>query len=310
MSPAVMTFQNYLKNSFRPEEDFTVDSLQSFLNLTLEYPHWQQNSREMTTSLQSVLNLREFANVKWPQELQIFEIQSAADQVETALHFLKRTHKNTDQVRVLFDSHQNRTVGLVLADNETLSIRTFGNKFVIRGGFLEPLRTDLTLKYDSNLELLQRVPQMIEVAPYTSARFVVDDALVFGSLIRGYIFQKSMEFKGQSLEKYPKLFFALKRVEQFFVRRESDPYYKEMIQNLESSILNIKMVASVNHQMALDALARAQSAFENVFVDDKLLPLLIRDLQILLEGKSLKAADLERAENHKSWPKPLFDLTN
>lgn len=322
MQPVILTFINFLQNSYRQDEAFTSDLVQNFLNECMEYPHWQQNRESLTTELQKALattisaffDLRQLQVLKWPKDTQVIELESVTDQAELVTNFLKSQEKNTDKIRVVYDPNSKRTLGFVLAEDGSITIYSFNNKYVLRKGHLEPLRTDVCLKYDKNLELLNGAIQKLEIAPYVYARFIIDDALAFGGVARGYVFQKIQELKGQPLENYPKVFFALKRIEQFFIKKDSDPYYIQLIQSLEKSILAIKLDSDQALENSVDLMVRAQNATEHVFVGDKLLQLLIRDLQLLLENKTLPAPSPSKTsqnpETEFPWRTQQLDLIN
>jgi hypothetical protein len=97
--------------------------------------------------------------------------------------------------------------------------------------------------------------------------------------MRGYTFQKFETLYENPLSRFPKLFYAIKHIEQFFVRRESDPIYMELTALLEQASELIKEGHPEGIKLGAAALKRAELALENIFTDDKVLNLLIRDLK-------------------------------
>ncbi|HEY8271007.1 MAG TPA: hypothetical protein VIG33_08965, partial [Pseudobdellovibrionaceae bacterium] len=208
----------------------------------------------------------------------------------------------------------------------TLTVRVFDKKFTIRDGHLEPLRKDLALYYTGNLELSPEHKQKIEVAPYITAEFRVKNDKVHGTLLRGYVYQKLLEFKGESLKEQTRLLYPIKRIEQFFVDRRTDPYYQDLISQLERTLALIQQGDREALNWSSMILNQAETALENVFTGDKLLTLLVRDLRHTSEStrKLNPSAKMDPAINEADeeclktaptktptiTPKPNYDLTN
>jgi hypothetical protein len=104
-----------------------------------------------------------------------------------------------------------------------------------------------------------------------------------GAVFRGHSFQLQHSFIQAQASQLPNLFWALKRAEQHFLSRESDPFYQNLLTTIEAATLSIRIGEVGSTEKGVDAMAQAQNALESVFVGDKLLALLIRDLQHTLE---------------------------
>lgn len=282
LHPARLTLFNYLQFLHNPNELFTAGILDNFVAATLDYTHWQQNASTLGQEMRSLLQYfsqelthdPEFQTLRMPESYQVFEVQSKLDFEDSLKAYLHSIYRGGEKFRLFFEGDR-RAVAVVLQSDGRISARHFDRKFTIRHGQLEPLKKDLCLQYNERLELEPSALQMIEVAPYITA-YVRDGK---GLLLRGYVFQRFMELKNADLEAYPKLFYALKRTEQFFVSRQTDAFYSSVMTSLERIITLIKTGDPGTIQEAADVLAKAQNALEFVYTGDKLLSLQVKDLQ-------------------------------
>jgi hypothetical protein len=89
-----------------------------------------------------------------------------------------------------------------------------------------------------------------------------------------YTFQKTGGFEGSELHRLPTLFYPLKRIEQFFINRTTDPMYIELTNLLEQASDLMARQHPERLRFAEAAMERGRLAFEQVFVDDRFLRLL------------------------------------
>ena len=181
-----------------------------------------------------------------------------------------------------------RSVAILLRADKSLEVRIFDKKFTIRDGLLEPLRKDLVLYYTPDLELSQNHTHKIEVAPYITAQFRILNEKISGMLLRGYVFQKLMELKNEPLAEQTRVLFPIKRLEQFFLDRRTDPYYNDLISELERTAALVQQGDSEALNWANVVLSKADTALENIFLGDKLMTLLARDLRHALGASNLR----------------------
>lgn len=284
LSPVLLTLNNYLQHLSHPDEPWTSSALECFFNDCLIYPHWMQNRGMLTEDVRNA-GLG-FEDTRWPDQTQVIDVENKADFADAVNAYLTFQYQKTgSKFRMIADSDK-IIYAILLHNDQTLSVRQFDRKFVIRQGQLEPLRTDLEVHYNRDLELEQNLPQKIEVAPFVTCRFTPRKDVADATLVRGYIFQKFHEFRDQSIESYPRLFYTLKRIEQFFVRRESDPFYMRLTQELERGLHQLRIGEPVEPTAITELQVRAQNALEYVFQSDKLLPLLLRELESRMTNRA------------------------
>ena len=282
------TFLNYLTTCLEHQSAVTSDTLDNFFRQCLEYPHWQQNKQILSQEIHKLFSSNEnggdealisdLDKVQWPDQTQVLEIENFSDVPAVIENYLKSICKNGEKFRLVADPAK-KLYALILKTDGSLQVQIFDNKMILRNGNLEPLRKDLGLFYTKDLELAPGKLQKIEIAPYSLAQFYVEGSKLSGSLIRGYTFQKSFEFVQEKLEKLPKLFYAVKRAEQHFLSRESDPFYQSILQSLENNIQGLLKKDPQSIQQATDTMARAQNALEHSFTGDRVLTMLLRDFQ-------------------------------
>ncbi|MBK9323989.1 MAG: hypothetical protein IPM97_13770 [Bdellovibrionaceae bacterium] len=323
-TPAKLSFSNFLRGFPNPEDPLTPELIELFFIYCIDYPHWAANKNQLGTEVQYLLeNFNNFyqqdfdlSKIRFPQTMQLLEIERIQDLEEVLSVYLKRIYSESDKVRLINDQNK-RMIAVILHEDKSVTVRVFDKKFTFRGGHLEPLRHDLALYYNSSLELSPDHKQKIEVAPYIVAEFQVKDDKVNGALLRGYVYQKLMEFKGDSLREQSRLLIPIKRLEQFFVDRRTDPYYQDLINQLERTLSLIQQGDSEALNWSAMILTQAESALENIFTGDKLLTLLVRDLRHTSENtrkmtpSSAVSKSIEANEKClKITPIKDYDLTN
>jgi hypothetical protein len=290
---AMAAFVNWLAHSCEPEELVTAELLNRFFQNCLEYPHWQKAKKTLGDEVRYFLEaiclhqneVFDFADVIWPLEMQIIELERLPDWVDAINAYLTFQYLNHEKFRLLFDEALQQILAIVLKPNGELSVRQFSRKFFVRNGSLTPLREDFEVHYNAHFDLREDVSQKVETSPFTTARFQMLDNELFGSIARGYFFQKYAELNGTSISSSPRLFYTLKRLEQHFIKRESDPFYQAVIEAIEHGIKMLRIGDEEALQKAPDWLSQGQNALEYVFIGDKLLSLLVRDLQYTMAGR-------------------------
>lgn len=285
LCPVRMTLCQYLNHLYSPDDYFSNEVILSFLQDCMEYPHWLQHRTDLVRDLEMVLREVGESEMVEPGEIhdfvdrQIIEITHDRDFTEAVQAYLTLRLQGELKPFRLFRDGQRKMVAICRRPDGGIEVRQFDRKFLIRHGQLTPVREDLTLHYSPDLELDPNQIQKIEVAPYVLARFKSDGFLIHGKMVRGYIFQKLQDLNNLELEAVPRLFLSLKRLEQFFIRRESDPYYQRLTQEVERTIQLIRLGEPLSPASLTELQLSVQNALEYVFTGDKLLSLLLKDLQ-------------------------------
>jgi hypothetical protein len=285
-TPTRLCFYNFVKSLANPDEPLTRELIELFFNYSLDYAHWATNKGQLGNEVRMLLqNFNSYyqqkfetKDIRFPQDMQIIEIERPQDQVDAAGCYIATLCGPDDKYKIINDQNR-RLVSVILRGDKTIEVHVFEKKFTIRGGMLEPLRKNQILYYTADLELSPRHQHRLDVAPYLTAQFSVQEGKVSGVLLRGYLFQKLQDFKFEKLTDLARLHFAVKRLEQFFVDRRTDTYYQELIHQLERTQNLVQQGDPEATQWSSVILGQAETALEHIYTNDKLLALLVRDLK-------------------------------
>jgi hypothetical protein len=283
---ARLAFYHFLKNLCDPGEALTSSVLERFLRRSLSHEHWVEQKlalfgetsaclQHFSHEHQEPLPLPPFAS---PFDLQVIRAESFRTLERVVETWVSQNTGPTDQVRLIPDREE-RLIVCRLSSDRRLTVNIFDRQCVIRDGGLEPLCDDHVIHYTSDLAVDPTRSSQIEIAPKTMARFRVDPSGVRGLAVRGYIFQRFLNFDGGDFHRHPALFYPLKRVEQFYVNRATDPMYVELTALLEKAVDLISQGHADGPRFAEAALERGRLAYEQVFIEDRLLRLLLENLE-------------------------------
>lgn len=287
---ARLAFYHFLKNLCEPGEPLTSNVLERFFRRSLTHAHWNENKlslfAEVSACLQHFSNQHNEPLPMAPFEsaygLQVLKAESFRTLERVVEDWLQQNHGPTDQVRILKDREE-RIIVVRLSIDRTVVVNVFDRHLAIRDGRLEPLADDMALHYGPDLRLDPSRVSQIEIAPHTIARFRESPTGASGNVVRGFTFQKTLSLDGCDIHKTAILFYPIKRIEQFFVRKESDPLYVELTGLLEKASDLLAQKHPEAPRFAEAAMERGRLAFEQVFVDDRLLRLLLENLERALK---------------------------
>ncbi len=303
-NPARLSFYHFLKNLCEAGDPVISTTLNTFYARALTFSHWQEHKaalfEEVSAALASYVaahpesaesTLPELAHSWKPDDLQIVALESQKNLIAMLERAFESELPPTEQFRI-FPEGADKAVAVVLGQDRRLRVTLFHPIVRIHEGRLSPLCTDYTLTYGPDLLLEPGHLQQIDVGGHTAARFRFTNDGCKGILLRGYTFQRYAAMDGGSLHRYPILFYPLKRIEQFFINRKSDPMYIELTGILEKASELLSQGHPEGIKFGSQALERGKLALENIFPDDKLVRLLINNLEKTL---ALEAARRERA---------------
>ena len=281
---ARLCLYHYLIHHCEPETPLSPQVFDNFCRLALSHSHWQQECAHLSQELQFILqHYNETFQLDWnlkdlsfPDFWQVISIKNSIEGIYIFEKWLERTHPSKTRQKILFTKDKNYLV-LLQTPEGGLSVIQSAPLMLIRKGELEPLSMSIRLEYDQNLELRPQVAHFLRVDQHTYARFRIEGRKVQGMMIRGYIFQNQMKVEGR-LNQYPNLYYPLKKVEQSFIDRKSDPDYLELVEVLQKAVELFR----IHHPEALSfgeaAFNRGQDALENIFINDNVISALVEDL--------------------------------
>lgn len=293
-SPVRLALYNYIKAFHSSEDPLNALFFEAFFCHMLDYPHWYSNKSHLGHEVALLLknfngfyqNKVNIAEIKFPENIQVFEVENNKDCEDLLRKYLISTLGPNTQIKLHLD--QKKWLAFVLSENHKFYVFQLDKKFIVRQGQLSPLRKNLLLEYDANVDLLTDVKFTFEISPHHLAQFQVKNDRISGVITRGYMFQKIQEFSEAKIHEIPRLFWSLKRAEQFFITRDSDPFYQDLTKKLFDITQGIweKNSESWQNYMSI-LLSQSDSALENVYIGDKTLEeLVLRVRQILNSEKS------------------------
>ena len=290
-NPALLALYNYIRIYSDLSAPFTPEIVLNFYIKSLSFEYWQKNAIELSQFVNNALfrflgtdiNAKAWASLKKPEDFQIIKIQNTKDQLEVIKQYLYRTNPKV-QSQIFQDKNETAHAVLVLP-NGNIQVQTFDNQAFINKGEIVPLIQDRKLIYNKNLELMPETLQQIQISAFVTANFTLKDNMIIGDYIRGYTLQSFQRIELHGFHQDSNILYALKKIERFFVDRSTEPLYVELIQVLEQTLEFLKKGMNGSHELGKKAYIRGQNALENIFVDDKMLAVLLNEIQSYLDAK-------------------------
>ncbi|MEM7646973.1 MAG: hypothetical protein AAF203_08695 [Pseudomonadota bacterium] len=281
---ARLCLYHFLIHHCEPETPLNPQLFENFCRLALVHEHWQKNARLISQELQFTLqHYNETFQLNWnikdivfPDHWQVVTIKNGIEGLRVIEKWLERQNEPQNQQRVIHTRDGNF---LLLEQNSQgeVSIAFLSPMMLIHKGELEPLTTAIRLEYNSQLELSPHKTQYLKVENNSYARFKINNRQIQGMIVRGYVFQNQQEPKGK-LNEFPQLYYPLKKMEQYYIDKKSDPDYQELVDVLEKA----NQLFDINHPEAplfgRQALERGQTALEHIFINDNMIEALVNQL--------------------------------
>ena len=251
---------------------------------------WQKKNLALSQELQFIIqHYNETFMLNWklsdfifPDHWQIVNVKNSLEGVHILEKWASKHFGPEQKTRILCTKDHNYII-IVQINSSELNVIWTSPQMLIQRGELQPLTTEIQLQYGENLELKPQGVQYLKVSANTYARFQVHEKNIKGMLIRGYVFQNHLEIKGR-INEYPDIYYPLKKIEQFYIDRKSDPDYQELIRILEKSIELFKINHPETKSFGETTLERAKAALNNIFINDNIIQTLVNQLEEKLSG--------------------------
>ncbi len=284
---ARLSFHNYLNYLCSANDVVNSDLINRFYRKALSFSHWQTNKAALFAETEALLthyqeSVREALPLEYlirASDLQVIAAENIRDLETVTRIFLEKNLEPHERLRILRDG-DNRVIAITLGLERTLKVSTYPKALMLTDGALRPLDVDQALFYTPDLQMKTSARQQTEVGPFTSACFTMGAQGLRGSIVRGYTFQRCGVIDGGGLNRYPLLFYPVKRLEQFFVDRKTDPMYIDLITALQTASENLSpQSAPEDWRLARAAFERGRLALDHIFPDDNYARLLINNLE-------------------------------
>jgi hypothetical protein len=296
-----ISFYHFLKNFCDINDRLTADTVQGFYRRALGFQYWQTHQdalgqiveQDLLAFEQQVALPFQVQELRHPHKMQIVALKHERDAAAILTSALSESLRHGERLKVL-PYGEGRWMVLKLALSGMLEVEVYSSLAVIENQKLVPLAPLTKLSYSSQLDLMPQTVHWTETAALTTTRFHILDNGIQGQMIRGYTFQKYETLQGGDLNQHAELFLALKKMERLFVQAETDPFYQELVSLLEKSYNMLAARHPEAQRMAEAAIAKGQQALKTVFPNDKLLLLLVTNIEFLLAQKNRAAGDIWR----------------
>lgn len=288
----LLALYNYIRLFTDLNSPFLPETVSNFYIKALSFEHWQQNALELSQVTSNVLfkflgqdiNAKAWSNLKKPEQIQIVKIKSYKDQLEVIKKYLPQNL--TSQI---FADKNNIAHAVISLPQGKIQVQTFNDLGYIQNGMILPLVQDRILDYDKNLELIPDIKQQLQISPFVTAHFTVSNEMIIGNYIRGYTFQSFQKIELHGFHQDSNILYSLKKIERFFIDRSSEPLYVELVQVLEQTLDFLRRDLTGSLELGKKAYIRGQNALENIFVDDKMLAVLLNEIHSFIghSGKEM-----------------------
>ncbi len=287
---ARLCLYHFLIHHCEKETPLTPSLFENFCRLALMHEHWQEHATALSQELQFILqhynetfmldwNMKDFV---FPDHWQVVSIKNSIEGIHIFEKWASQHTPEGSKSRVFYTKDKNYIV-LIQNPEQEVTVMYSTPHMLIQKGELQPLCTSIQLQYDKNLELKPDATQYLRVDRATYARFKINQRVMNGMLIRGYIFQNKMEPKGR-INTFPEVYFPLKKLEQYYIDRKSDPDYQELVQVLEKAVELFRIRHPEAESFGEAALERGRGALENIFINDNVIQALVDQLVQEISG--------------------------
>lgn len=283
--PARLAFYNFLMNFCRIEDDFDAASLRSFFERSMLYQQWQSSPNDLQQQVfddlakiaESNIELKSILDARNTFQKQWVNIENDADFDRLLEDENQLFEQAGEQIKMFKFSNQDRLRLRWIPSKSNLKVEVKVPMAFIDGVRLRLIRPSTELLYNSELELLENSPQILQLSPLKYARFFSDGIEIKGHILQGASFAKIDTFADDA-SALAEVFWPLKNIEKYFVNPITDSDYHVILADLERAIQAVKKFHPNAQLIATEALKQGQIYQQNVFPHDKVLKNLISTL--------------------------------
>ena len=208
--------------------------------------------------------------------LQVCPIHSQNTLYEIVEKRAKEGLGSEDKLRILPDGKK-CIISLILSSEGILSVRSYLPYGVIYNGQILPLSDGTHLKYSPEMDLLIDYFHILKKSQ-NDFYFIRKIKNVFSITgVSGVTFVPNSFDHVKKLENHIQMYYHLKRLEQFFIDRSTDPYYRDIVHLLETQIQDLSRNSNCVSE-SIKTYENVWNIFDRIFRDDKLLSLLLKQL--------------------------------
>jgi hypothetical protein len=302
-----LTLYHYLKNASDISATFDTYVLDGFFDTCMLFQFWRERAASFNSEMKLIL--KEFSDKglpisasvsSWEAPKQVVAIADAREQNSVLARYLNQ-HSKSETHRFV-EQDNDRWLALSLLPTGGLRVRVFSNFARIQHGHLIPLNPQTDLEYTSYMELMPGRLQRLEIENgFRSALFHIEEGVYTGRWVQGPHFQNAGTLQTREIGSLQEMFYVLKSLEKHFIDPKSDPFYQELIDQLEKAYHMLSSHHPQGFEVGRPLLKKGQVALRNIYQKDKLLLLLVHNIEYMLNQESVH----ERGNPLWQNPRPL-----
>ena len=300
---------HYLKNSVDLSRPFDDKLVADFFRDCLRFQQWRQDflvlkseiSQFAESAIQAGLSEAELM-VGIPQtSMQQIDFENTQD-FEGLLIEQLASKSNVKDVHI-FDHGVGDKLVLQLLQSGGLLAEVYQPRALIENGQLELLAPETSLEYDSKMELVEKKKQRLALNKLQTLCFQRISPKFYGRTLQGHLYQSVGQFETDHISSHKEAFMRLKEIERHFIEPTSDPYYQELVDALEKTYHQLHNGNREAFDFAPRALNKGREALQTIYPKDKLLLLLVTNIEYLLRPRKKPVNSGQKSQENSSWQK-------
>ena len=213
---------------------------------------------------------------------QMIPIENKEDLLKTLKTYYEKDHCS---VRTLSCLENTTALVLQLRSNGALRVYRHNDLFYLQNGHLKPFPPLSHLYYNAQFELEPLKPQMLDDFCGHFYRFYADE-LEIKKFSKNFSLLETKRVN--RIQDYSPLFLSLKKLESYFIKAKTDPFYQELVQFLQTGYQLLIENHPKARKTAEKCMDQAQTALRNMYPRDRLLLLLTANIEYRLKGLQKK----------------------
>ena len=269
--------QNNIFDNHSDEEillDFT------FLCFSLAY--WRGHQKEFWIQMKQILESfedsidRRFCEALYC--LQVCSIENQKSLYEIIQRQVQSKITSSDQLRII-PSENGSMIALILSVDKSLFVQSYLPYGVIYQGDILPLSDGTSVQYTPEMDLVSHKLHILRKNAQDFYFIQKIKKLFSVKEVSGVTFTSKGFDQVKMLEKHFQVYYCLKHLEQFFIDRSTDPYYKKLVELLETQMQSLSETETLQQlESSTKVYEKCRVIVDGIFQNDKLLLLLLRQM--------------------------------
>ncbi len=264
-------------------QTFQEEIIEHFYFYSLYDPHYRSMRASLTYHLLDEIqpffrkHYLDIETLKSKLNAQIVPIENKEDLLDT----LKAYYENENYSVRTTTCASSMALALQLRSDGCLRVYMHNDLCLLQNGQLRPLPPLSHLYYNAQFELEFLKPQMI-YGSYDHFYIFYMDELEIRKFSKNFSLLEKKRIP--HFQNHPQLFLNLKKLESYYIKAKTDPFYQELIQYLQTGYQLLIENHPKASETAKKCMDQAQTALRNIYPKDRLLLLLTANIEYRLKG--------------------------